>query len=164
MSVWQLALICGAGIAVWMAWGVPRAVHWVVLGALSFFASTAWTRYGFPYPPMFGALTDFCVWLAVFHYAEKRWELYFAFWFQAMIVIQLTYAFGGVADWSLDDSSRVILLEICNWGALATIWLTAMTEKAGDGIRGPRPVVLGLDLVRRSFHRQRKEPPFTRVR
>lgn len=165
MNGWQMALSIGAIIAMAVAWHVPRAVHWICLGALSFVASTAYARYGFEYPAIFGAITDVAIWLVIYHYAEKRWEIAFAACFQAMIAADLIYAFGEITGaWMVSNWLRVVILEAFNWAALAVVFLTALTEPAHGVSPTRRGDARGLGALGAALHRQRKEPPFTKVK
>lgn len=159
----QWALIAATVATVSYAWRLPHAVQWISLGILSFVSSTAWARYGFPWPPLFGLCTDFAVWIVIYHYAQKRWELAFAWMFLGMIAVDLVALGGMVFNVPLlSNWWRVLLLELLNYGALGVIAATARTQEVGSGIsRGRRSG--SLDFVRRALHRQRSHPPFTRV-
>ena len=145
-------------------WHLPHAVQWIVIGALSFIVSAGWEAALLPSPAVLAIVADMLVWMVIYHYAEKRWELLFAACFQGMIAVNLAYLFGDITGlWDMTNWARVVSLEILNWAALFVVWLTAITERAGHGVRNMGAVGRSVDFVRRSLHRQRQEPPFTKV-
>lgn len=138
MSEFQLALLIGAIITAAISKRLPRAHLWILAGAASFVASTAWARYGMPYPPAFTLAADSAVCLLIYFFGKERWEDKTYTIFQLSVLVSLVYLagpieIGGVVI-TMSHWLYVVMLEICNWAALAVIGGTALFDmaKAGD--------------------------------
>lgn len=164
MNIWQTLLLVGCAAALWHSKHMPRAWAWIVLGMASFAVPTAWQRYGMPRPEVFGSATNVIVWLAIYHYGRRQWEVWFAACFQAMVAVNVLTMIGDAYHvWHIPNYWRVVWLEIFNWSALAVIWTAASTEVAEDGHYIHRSPLHRALAFRRSLHRQRKDTPFTHV-
>lgn len=131
MNIFQLWLASGAIIVALLSYHVPMAWLWIFSGAASFVASTAYARYGLPLPPLFTALCDAAICLAIYRFASQAWELKLYRIFQLSVLVSM--AFLVMEFWGESKASHywyVTLLELINWAALALIFATASTQRA----------------------------------
>lgn len=122
MNSFQIALLIGATITALISSHLPRAWLWIGCGAVSFIASTAYARYGLPYPPAFTLACDAAVCLAIYGLAKEKWELLAYDVFRLSVLISLLHLFGAIESHWL----YVVALELCNWLALLVIGGTAI--------------------------------------
>lgn len=160
MNEFQLALLIGALVVLVASWRLPRARHLLVLGALSFVASTAYARYDLPYPPAFSIACDAFVCLWIYHTATEEFELWVWRAFQGMVLVNLLFLVGVIGP----HSAYVQALELLNWAALAIIGGTALVEglKGYGGNFGGGWARLLL-YSRRSLRAQRTSDPWHKV-
>jgi len=156
MNSFQIALLVGAIITMRVAWRLPRAALWIMVGATDFAATTAYARYGLPNPTMFTLGVDAAVCVSIFFIGKRAWEfpgLYLVF--QGMVLASLLNLAGLIGThWSY-----VALLELLNWIGLAIIGGTAVLQWIdANGMDSDR-----LGLVHRSslaLRRKRTGFPF----
>ena len=130
MSEFQLALLIGALAAAIISSNLPRAWLWITCGAISFVASTAYYRFGYPYYPVSTLAFDGCVCLAIYGNAKERWEIGLFRLFQASVLVSLIYTYLlFFAQASAHHTLYVILLESINWLALGLIGGTAIADR-----------------------------------
>lgn len=157
MNEFQIALAIGAVIAVAVAWRVPRAAMWILAGAMSFIASTAWARYGMPYPPVFTGLCDAAICLGIYFFGKSAWEMRLWRLFQASVLVSLLYFVGVIGPhWAY-----IVALEAINWLALLLIIGFGVVERYGNAARWRSD-----SRVRWAFHTlraERPERPFSEV-
>lgn len=159
MSEFQAALLIGALITAIISRKLPHAWLWIRVGALSFIASTAYSRYGLPYPPAFTLACDAAVCLAVYHKAVEMWEVYFYKVFRASCLISLLYLFGFVGShWTF-----VVALELCNWAALLLIGGTAILAGNAGGNHSVASWVGRVHSFRSALRAPRSESPWHKV-
>lgn len=126
----QLALIIGALVTAIVARKLPHAWLWISAWALSFVASTAYYRLGFPYYPLATLFFDGCLSIAIYGKAKERWELLLMRLVQCSILISLVYCYllffqkTAAHHWLY-----ITLLETVNWAALAMIFGTASLDR-----------------------------------
>lgn len=161
-SVWTYLLILVA-VFVWnIAGDLPRARVWILAGAVSFFASTAYIDLGLPFHPVVTLFFDAAVCLAIYFGGRETWEV------RTYQIFQLSVLFSIFKMSKIIDSATLYasLLELCNLSALLLIGGTALLEKAraneGDGILGYRN--RSLSRARFSLRKARSSQPFHRVR
>lgn len=133
MSEYQLALAIGAIITALVAFRLPRSWRWIMAGALSFSASTAYYRYGLPSYPAFTLICDATVCLSVYAFARERWEERIYNIFQLSVLISLLYMSNVIANHWL----YVVVLELLNWAALLTIAGTAIWDRIKGNAGSP---------------------------
>lgn len=159
MHWYHTALLIGALIAAGLAWHVPRAVTWVALGALSFIASGWWHDAGFSHGAAFGAFTNLLMCLALYAWAEQRWELRVWNVFHLMILIDILFLAGFIKN----HYTFAVSIEVANWLAIFVIGAAGITDRAR---RGNSSRALGhgwAGAFDRALHEERKYPPFWRA-
>ena len=168
MDMWQTLLLIGAILVAAASFKVPRAHLWILAGAASFVASTAYSRFGLPYPPAFTLVCDATVCLILYFACRERWEEWLYRIFQLSVLVSLVYLAGPITLGSLvihlDHTAYVIGLEICNWLALALIGWTGIGEQVmrneiGLG-RARNPNLRRAHAIGRA---DRATPPFHKV-
>lgn len=129
MNEFQVALLIGALVSLIISQNLARAWVWILLGAWSFFVSTAYARLGLPYPSAMGVACDAVVVLTIYHVGKSNYELLLWRVFQTMILINILYLAGVIGPhWAYATA-----LEICNWAALLIIAGTAIAERVERG-------------------------------
>lgn len=159
MYWYHTALMVGGLVALILAWNVPRAPLWLMLGALSFGSSYLYHIAELPYPAAFGAATNLAVCFALYALAQQKWELRVWNCFHLMIVIDLLYLSGAITS----RYDFAVGLEIANWLALLIIGAAGVTGRAGYGPVGllPRRARSGWSrAVNYSLWKNRARPPF----
>lgn len=158
MNEFQAALLLGALVTAALAYRVPRAVLWIGVGAACFAITTAWARYGLPYPPAFTAACDAAVCLLIYFFGKRRWEMRLWNLFQCSVMVSILYLAGIIGPkWAY-----VAALELVNWLALLLIAGTAITARAGENGNAfsLRPLHR-FSVAHRALYAKRKDPPFT---
>lgn len=160
MNQFQLYLVIGALVATVISLNVPRAWIWILSGAASFAASTAYSRYGMPYPSAFGIACDSFVVLAIFHFSKLNYELVLWRIFQSMILINILYLAGLIGPkWAY-----VVALEVMNWAALLVISGTAISKRVDKHEGGTGGVGINyLRGARLALQRERANDPWHKV-
>ena len=168
MNGYQIALLFGAAITMLISLNLERAALWIILGIADFAASTAYARYGLPYPPFFTMMCDALLCLAVFFLATRQWEKWLYHIFQGSVLVSLCYLVvrivsGGAAGATAQHYWYITGLEILNWVALLLIGSTAIIQRVGEhggGLdRNWDHSVFGADSA---FRSPRKDQPFHR--
>lgn len=140
MNEFQIALAGGAIIVALFSIHVPQAWLWILSGAASFIASTVYARYGLPLPPLFTAMCDAAICLAIYRFATQAWEVKLYRVFQFSVMVSMTFLV--LQFWGASSASHywyVTALELVNWAALALILATAHTQRvAGNEDRHHR--------------------------
>lgn len=147
MNEFQAALLVGAAFVALVSWRLDRSLLWIAVGALSFVASTAWSRFGLPMPPLFTALCDAAVCFAIYVWAKQAWELLLCQLFRASVLISVVFVGFTIATKSGPSPTYVALLEAVNWIALLLILGTAAMQRINADGRG-HSFHLGSDIVR----------------
>jgi len=169
ISGFQLALIIGAALCAIYSSNIPRASLWILAGAASFIASTAWSRYGFGYPPAFTLTIDASLSLALYLAGDEKWEVRLANIFRAQVLVSLVYLAGPVTIFGTElifnHGIYIICLEVLNWIALSVIWDTARKDRIArhEDVFGHNRVA-HFHSPRLGLRAQRAHPPFTKVR
>lgn len=146
MSNFQVALLIGAAFVAVSSWRLERSLLWIMAGAASFAASTAWSRYGLPMPPLFTACCDAAVCFAIYVGAKQVWELLLYQLFRASVLISVVFVGFTIATKTGPHAAYVALLEAINWLALSLILGTAAMQRIkADG--GGHAFHLGRDIV-----------------
>lgn len=168
MNEFQFVLLVGAIITALLSRRLPRSHLWIAAGASSFVVSTAWWRYDMPYPPAFTLGLDAAVCLLIYFFGRERWEERIYQIFQLSVLVSLVYLAGpieiGTFTIHMSHWLYVVMLEICNWLALAVIGGTAILDgikehESGAGYaRGHR-----VRHARASWREVRSSPPFHKV-
>lgn len=169
ISGFQLALIIGAALCAIYSRNIPRATLWILAGAASFIASTAWSRFGLHYPPAFTLALDASISLSLYLIGNERWETRLANIFRAQVLVSLIYLTGPITifktEFIFNHNIYVICLEFLNWAALAVISYTArmdrITRNETDAYRDRDA---NFHHSRIGLRAQRATPPFTKVR
>lgn len=156
MHWYQGVLLAGAVIATVLAWNVPRAVLWIALGALSFITSSWWHDAGLPYGAAFGGATNFAICLALYAWAQQRWELRVWNCYHLMLLIDILYLMGFIRS----HYDFAVALEIANWLALLVIGAAGIAERAGHGMAFRPLGHSGAGFFSRALFAPRKAPPF----
>jgi len=156
MHWYQAAILCGYLAAIVIAWRVPRAVLWCGLFVLSFITSSWWHDDGLPYGAAFGASTNVAIGLAIYALAERRYEMRLWNCLHLMIVVDILYLMGWVAD----HASFAFALELANWLAIAVVGVTGTLERAGYGMDTGRHRHGFADSFRRALYAERRDPPW----
>lgn len=161
----QLALLIGALITAIIASSLPRAHMWILGGSLSFIASTAYYRYGYPHYPLFTLACDGLLCLAIYALAKERWELWLMRLFRLSVFVSLIYS--SLLFYSPSFANHyvyVVVLEFINWGALALIAGTKVLDEVGDNEGGfARHRVAGLRSHLHSLRAARPQAPWHKV-
>lgn len=135
MNEFQLLLLIGAVVVASLTVRLPRAHYWLLAGGASFVFSTAWARYALPYPPAFTLSCDAAVCLLIYFFGRERWEEHVYKIFQLSVLISLVYLAGPIEIGSIMITMNhwfyIVLLELCNWAALAVIGGTAIMDRIG---------------------------------
>lgn len=133
MSVFDIALLIGATVAIFLNWQTPRAVGWVVLLALDFIASTLYWRAGLPYAEAFAGFCDATVCFALYFGAKERWELWVWRLMQASLAINIFYLAVNLRLLRIEISQDTYssLLEAANWLCLLLIGGVGMLQLIG---------------------------------
>lgn len=130
MDGFQIALLMGAFVVVLVSLQNRRALLWVAMGAASFIVSTAYARWGGPYPTAVTALCDVAACITIYHYWRERWEFYLFLLFQGSVLVSLAYFAGLIGPhWAY-----VAVLEVINWAVLAVIGGTRIVRLARDAL------------------------------
>ena len=140
MNTYQIALASVAAITLVGTLHLQRAWLWILAGAASFVASTAYARYGLPLPPLITALCDAAVCLAIYAYPWRasesvdryRWELGVYRLFQLSVLVSIVFL--GMVLFRSPSASNfwyVTALELINWAVLLLIVGTAVAQWAG---------------------------------
>lgn len=166
MNEFQVALLLGAVFVAVVSSNLPRSNLWIAAGAASFIASTAWSRYGMPFPPAFTMGCDALVCLAIYFLARERWEEWLYRVFQASTLISLVYLAGPIEIGSVVITMShwlyVVTLEIANWAALLLIGGTALLEWSREHEdSADRPWNMRLLRARNFGRSARAKNPFT---
>lgn len=133
MAWYHIVLLSVWALAVALAWNVPRAVFWLSLGALSYVSSAMWHNAGLPYGTFYGAATNLLICYGLWIYADQRWEMRLWNLFHLMLMVDILYMTGAIADHLIFAEA----LELINFLAMLLISGTGIVERA-DGIRsGP---------------------------
>ena len=167
MNSWQLALAIAAAATGILAYDVPRARLWIIVGAFDFAVTTAYARYGLPYPSFFTAIIDALVCVAIFFIASRRWELWLMRIFQAMVLVDMTYfiAANVLLVPNPPHYTFVCILETLNWLALFIIGGTAIFERVWNAGNIPRHHRAGYIHRAGNFaHSQRADDPFHKAK
>lgn len=159
MSEYQIALLIGAFVTALISWHLPRARLWITAGALSFVVSTAYARYGFPYPPAFTLACDAAVCLLVYARASEEWELRIYDAFRLSVLISLLRMLGLIETQWL----YVVSLELCNWLALLVIGGTAILAGVAGGDSSFRPWNSRLRRAEHSLRKRRASRPWHEI-
>lgn len=126
----QLALLIGALITAIVARKLPHSWLWISVGAMSFVASTAYYRLGYPYYPLATLFFDGCWSIAIYGKAKERWELLLMRLVQCSILISLVYSYLlFFQETAAHHWLYIALLEAVNWAALAMIFGTAALDR-----------------------------------
>ena len=132
MNEFQIALLIGAIFVSLISLHIPRAHIWILAGGASFVASTAYARFGLPYPPAFTLACDAAVCLSIYFLCSERWEEWLFRVFQLSVLVSLIYLAGpltvGGFTITMSHYLYVVMLELCNWIALFLIGGTAVGE------------------------------------
>lgn len=128
MNEFQIALLMGAILTALISGVLPMARLWILAGAVSFVASVIWAGYSMPYPPFFNVMADAIVCLLIYFGASEKWELKLYNIFQLSILLNLM-RLAGVMN---DNYLYGVMLELCNWAALALIAVTAILARMRD--------------------------------
>lgn len=147
MNEFQTALLVGAAFVALVSWRLDRSLLWIAVGALSFVASTAWSRFGWPMPPLFTACCDAAVCLTIYAYARQAWEMILYKLFLISIMISIVFVgFTIFPPKMAPHAIYITLLEGVNWLALLLILGTAAMQRikahGGRSFRLGRRVVL----------------------
>ncbi len=160
MSVFQIALLIGALVTAVLSWHLQRALLWIFAGAASFVLSTAYARYGLPYPAAFTAACDVAVCLLVYFFANLKWEMGIGYLFQGSVLLSIGHLIGVIEP----HRSYVMGLEGVNWLALLFINTTVVTLWLGsNGIPARRYPRSGVRWAHDSLFQKRAEPPWSKV-
>lgn len=162
MSEFQLALLIGALTTAFFARKLPHAWLWISAWALSFVASTAYYRMGFPYYPVATLFFDGCLSIAIYGKAKERWELLLMRLVQCSILISLVYSYllffqkTAAHHWLY-----IVLLEAVNWAALAMIFGTAVLDRIrSNGDSAARHWVSGIRSNLNPLRSSRTQDPW----
>lgn len=155
----QVALLGAAIIVGALTRRMPRAALWIVLGGLSFAASTAWGRYDLPYPPWFTGICDALLCVAVHYGGQQRWEMRLYNLYQFSILWSLGHLVGVIEP----HLTYVLGLEAINWLALLLILAAAVvTPERMDGrVHASWVPPRRLRWAQRALHAQRASPPWS---
>ncbi len=74
MEWYHLVMIGAAVVAAALAWNVPRAVLWIVAGAISYVTSAWWHTAGLPGATYYGAATNLVICYLLWIFAQRRYE------------------------------------------------------------------------------------------
>lgn len=166
MNGWQIALLIGATIVAYLSARLPRAQLWILAGAASFFFSTAWARYGLPFPPAFTLACDASVCLMIYFFGREKWEIWLYRIFQASVLASLVYLAGPLEFFGrsmiMDHYVYVTVLELLNWTALFVIGGTSVMDWGHEGFAGYRWGA-GLFGIVRAWRAHREKAPFHKV-
>lgn len=142
MSEWESYLLAALVAAALLNLGNYRAWLWLLVGATNYVLTSAYYDAGLPMHPMVTALADASTCLAIYFvckwFGGQRWELPLFTIFQASVLVSFVQIFRGEMDYAY-----ALLLEVCNWLALATIIAAGTTRLldvalARDDKRGGR--------------------------
>lgn len=123
---YHLVMISAAAGAAVLAWNVPRAVVWIVAGAISYVTSAWWHNAGLPGAAYYGAATNLVICYLLWIFAVRRYEMRVWNCFHLMIILDLLYLSGFITDHML----FAVSLEVVNLVALSIIALTGILERA----------------------------------
>lgn len=161
MSPWQLALLCGALVTLFLSMRLPRAWLWIFMAALSFILSTAYARMDWPYPAHFTAGCDIMVCLSVYFFGRRQWEMMIWRLFQLSVGISLLY----IARLIGPHWAYVVSLELVNWALLLMISGAGIVQwVAVNGGSSFYWRMRGLRVVNRALSAQRAQPAFHKAR
>lgn len=145
MNEFQTALLIAAAVVGLFTWQLDRAWLWILAGAASFAASTAWARYGLPHPVAFTALCDVGVCLLIFAFAKHHWELFLFRLFQLSVLVSIVFL--GIRYMGAPAGAHyayVATLELINWIALALILGVGFMQGIADRGTAPDPDASGV--------------------
>lgn len=134
MSGFQLSLLVAAAFVSIISSRLPRATLWIFAGGVNFIASTAWWRYGLPYPPAFTMALDSVMCLAIYFFCKEIWEERLFRVFQLSVLCSLVFLAGPISILGItivmSHHIYIISLELCNWGALVIIATPTIIDMA----------------------------------
>lgn len=130
MSDPQIALVIGAIITALISWHLPRARIWLLAGAASFIASTAYARFGLPHSPAFTLSCDAAVCLLVYALASEEWHLRIFDIFRLSTLVTLLHMFGVIETHYL----WIVSLELLNWAAMLLMVGTGIAAGIANGV------------------------------
>jgi hypothetical protein len=160
VNEFQIALLIGAALTAALSWRLPRSLLWISAGVASFVLSTAWARYGLPYPAWFTGVCDASVCLLVYFFGRLKWEMGIGYLFQASVLLSIGYLTGVIGP----HYAYIVGLEAINWAALLFINLTVVTSLLGkNGVRSSWGARGGVRWADRALQSKRTEKPFTHV-
>ena len=177
MEWYQTALLVGSCVTMLASWNLPRARFWILMGAVSFAISSWYWNAGLPYPSAFGAGTNLIICFFLYALAVQQWELRVWNCFHLMIAIDILWLLGWIDNainfvnsfdipaFQIQVESHyvfAVMLELCNWLALAVIFTTGLLERFYvDRTHHGSDWLLG--AVSRSLRSKRALAPFWRV-
>lgn len=137
MTRWELALLSTLAVAALISLANPRGLLWLAAGAASYIISSAYADTGLPLHPLAAAICDGLVCLAIYNvcmtYGGSRWELPLFTVFQFSVLVSFTRLV--TIESVPEDYTYRLLLELCNWAALAII-IGAGTARLADVVLG----------------------------
>lgn len=162
MNGWQIALLVGAFVTAGVSFHISRALIWIIVAAASFVASTAYARFGLPYPAFFTAMCDAMVCLAIYCAAKVEWELRLYKIFLLSVAVSLAYLVARSAGIDVSHYWYVAALEAINWAALFLIAGTAALQWIGGshGVAAGRGRASRLRGAYRTLNKPRHDVPF----
>lgn len=128
MNEWQMIISAAAIIVAALSYKLPHAVMWIALGAANAVACDVFYAYGLNYPAAFTLACDCLVCLCINWFATEKWESGLFAVFQVSALISILRLSGILAE----EGDYLLLLELCNYAALALIGGTAILGGAGD--------------------------------
>ena len=145
MSIWQLLLVIGATVAIYLSSDRIRSSLWILLISFTFAATTVWDRYELPEQYFIKGLSDSLICLAIYFHGKYLWEMALYRIFQASVLLSIIMMSGFIPS----RANYVIALEAINWAALLVIGSTGFAYSFSGSCHG----FIGNigDYLRRSF-------------
>lgn len=131
MNVFQISIAIGALFTAYMAWNLPNAVRYILLGSVVAIACDVYYASGWPYPAAFTFACDALICLYIHWVATEKWEFALYSVFLASVVVSLLRIPSLIAD----EYTYRLSLELLNWLALLVMFGMAILEgKRGDRV------------------------------
>lgn len=118
MSTWHIALMIGASIAAVINYTQPRAIYWILIGAMNFAACVLYYDYGLPYPAAFAALLDVGFVLLLYFKGRYFWETTLL---RSLFLLSIVLNWLRLTELVASQRLYAMALEGVNWLALLVI-------------------------------------------
>lgn len=162
MTAIEGVMLTGYAVAALIAIGNLRALLWLVGGAGTFLASSAYWRTGYAHPELVAGSMDAAVCLAIYFAGRQRWEMWVWRFFQVMLMINIIRLAGTIGIFhDTGQAPYAITLEAMNWLVILLIGGTSGLQRIGYDYGGASNPWRGVRGVVRALCEKRRTPPFT---